>query len=38
MAEVKTDVAGLRGDLAEFKVEVRGTLAEILERLPAKAA
>jgi chromosome segregation ATPase len=38
VAELKTDVAWLRSGLAEFKEEVRGTLGEILDRLPAKAA
>lgn len=42
---LKVDVGGLKGDvvelgseLTEFKAEVTGTLREILERLPAKAA
>jgi chromosome segregation ATPase len=38
IAGLKTDVAGLRTDLVEFKAEVKGSLKEILERLPAKAA
>jgi chromosome segregation ATPase len=35
---LRTDVTKLQDDFTEFKVEVRGTLKEILERLPAKAA
>ena len=38
VAGLKADVTGLMSDMAEFKVEVTGTLAEILHRLPTKAA
>lgn len=35
---LQADVNSLKSEVAEFKVEVRGTLAEILDRLPPKAA
>jgi len=38
VTSLKTDVAGLKTDFAQFKVEVKGALAEILDRLPPKAA
>jgi prefoldin subunit 5 len=36
--EVSTEIGMLKGDFAEFKTEVKGALAEILDRLPAKGA
>jgi chromosome segregation ATPase len=38
VAELKTDVAELKTNLADFTVEVRGALAEILDRLPPNVA
>jgi len=41
VSTLKGDVAGIKGDLAEFKTDmvgVKGALAEILDRLPPRAA
>jgi outer membrane murein-binding lipoprotein Lpp len=35
---LKSDVTGFRSELTGFKTQVTGTLAEILDRLPPKAA